>query len=466
MAQENVKNKNDFTKGPMWKAVVKMAVPLMLAQLVTTMYNVVDRMYIGHMDGAGSMALTGLGLAMPLIGLINAFSALFGSGGGPLCSIARGRGDMKEAERIMGNSLTMLLIVGVAITVLFEIFLKPMLFLLGASEATYPYASEYAKVYILGTIFVMLSMGMNYFINAQGFGRVGMLTVAIGAVLNIILDPIMIFAMDMGIRGAAIATVISQAVSAAWAMGFICSKKSILDLTLPNMRLQWSTLRRILALGVTGFVMQATGAVVMMTANLQLRTYGSDYYVGAMTVINSLKEVCMMVCLGMTNGAQPVLGYNYGAGAYGRVKQGIRFSAVTTVSYTLLCWAIVMLFPGALTKIFNNDPSLLEVAKPAMRVYFCGFTFLALQMTGQSTFVGLGKSKQAICFSLLRKVVIVVPIMLLLPHLPRVGVMGVFWSEPISDFLGGFACVITMYLTVYRKLGEDQPRKVTEENKA
>ena len=442
----------------MWEAVLKMAVPLILAQLVTTLYSIVDRMYIGHMAGVGSLALTGLGLTSPIIGIINACAALCGSGGGPLCSIARGRGDLKDAERIMGNGLTMLLIIGVAVTVLFLAFLKPILFLLGASEATYPYAAEYGRIYILGTVFVMLSLGMNYFINAQGFARIGMLTVTIGAILNIILDPIMIFVMHLGIRGAAVATVISQAVSAVWAMEFLCSKRSILDLTISNMRLRWSIVRRILALGVTGFVMQATGALVTMTANVQLRTFGGDLYVGAMTVINSVKDVCLLICTGLTHGAQPVLGYNYGAGAYSRVRQGIRFVACASVAYAVFCWGVVMLIPQTLIRVFNSEPALLEICVPAMRIYFCAFAFMSLQMTGQCTFVGLGKSRQATFFSLLRKVFIVVPLIFLLPQIPFFGVRGIFWSEPISDLIGGTACCLTMYFTVYRKLGDDLPR--------
>ena len=442
----------------MWQVILKMAVPLILAQLVTTLYSLVDRMYIGHMAGVGSLALTGLGLTMPIIGFINAFAALCGAGGGPLSSIARGRGDIEDAERIMGNALSMLLIIALAVTGLFLAFMKPALYLLGASDATYPFAAEYARIYILGTVFVMLSLGMNYFINAQGFSKIGMLTVAIGAVLNIILDPIMIFAMNFGIRGAAIATVISQAVSAAWAMGFLCSKKSILDLTVSNMRLHWTTVRRILALGFTGFVMQATGSLVMVVSNIQLRTYGGDLYVGVMTIVNSVKEVILLIAHGLTHGAQPVLGFNYGAGAYGRVKQGIRFVSLTAAIYAFICWSIVMLMPGALVRIFNSEPEMVVAAVPGLRVYFCGFVLMALQLAGQCTFVGLGKSRQATFFSMLRKVVIVVPLVILLPRLPMFGVLGVFWSEPISDLLSGAACYLTMYFTVYRRLGDDQPR--------
>jgi len=459
MEEKTRKTVNDFTVGPMWKVILRMSIPMILAQLVCTLYSLVDRMYIGHMEGVGSLALTGLGLTMPIVSLLNALAALCGAGGAPLCSIARGRGDLKDAERIMGNALTMLLIIAAAATVLIDIYMKPILYLLGASDATYPFAAEYARIYILGTVFVMLSLGMNYFINSQGFSKIGMMTVSIGAVLNIVLDPIMIFALHLGIRGAAIATVISQAVSAAWAMGFLCSKKTILDLTLANMRLRWSVVRRILALGFTGFVMQATNSVVIMVANTQLRAFGGDLYVGTMTVVNSVREVIILISHGLTQASMPVLGYNFGAQAFGRVKQGIRFIVAASSGYAILCWVVVMLFTRQIVCVFNSEPELLAIALPSMRVFFCGFVLMSLQMAGQCVFVGLGKSRQATFFSLLRKVIIIVPAMLLLPRIPMFGVMGVFWSEPISDVLGGFFCFFTMYFTIYRKLEDvDMPR--------
>lgn len=449
------RSKTDFSTGPVWRVIMRMAVPLMLAQLVNVLYSVVDRMYIGHIPGVGSLALTGLGLTMPIVSIVTAFTSLCGTGGGPLCSIARGRGDKEDAETVMGNSLALLLILAAILTAALQIFSRPILFAFGASPATYPYAAEYLRIYLWGTLFVMLSTGMNYFINSQGFPTTGMLTVVIGAVLNIILDPIFIFLLDWGISGAALATVISQAVSAVWAMSFLLSKKAVLDLRLKNLRLRPKTVGKILALGVTGFVMSITNALVQTSCNTQLQLYGGDTWVGAMTVINSVREMTFMAAHGLTAGSQPVLGFNYGAGAYSRVKRGICFVSVASVVYALVVWLLVMLIPGALTRVFNSDPELVAVCSRAMRIYFCGFFLMALQLAGQSSFVGLGKSRQAVFFSLLRKAIIVTPLVFLLPMIPAMGAEGVFWAEPISDLIGGGSCFLTMYFTVYKKLPAD-----------
>lgn len=449
--------KNDFTKGEVWRVIMRMALPLMLAQLVNVLYSVVDRMYIGHIPGVGSLALTGLGLTMPIVSIVTAFASLCGTGGGPLCSIARGEGKKRYAEEIMGNCFALLLILGVALTVLLEIFAKPILYAFGASDATFPYAEEYVRIYLLGTVFVMISLGMNHFINAQGFASVGMLTVAIGAVVNIILDPVFIFMLDMGIAGAALATLIAQAVSAVWALAFLLSKRAILDFKLKNMVLKAALVGRILALGVTGFVMSITNALVQTACNRQLQLFGGDSYVGAMTIINSLRELTFMAAHGLTAGAQPVLGYNYGAAAFSRVKKGIRFVSGASLIYGLAVWLAVMLIPRTLASIFSSDPQLLDATEKSMRIYFCGFFLMSLQLAGQCVFVGLGKSRQAVFFSLLRKAIIVTPLVFLLPLLPAFGVYGVFWSEPISDLLGGAACFITMYFSVYKTLPQDSP---------
>ena len=461
--------KNDFSKGPMWQVILKMAVPMMMAQLVNVLYNVVDRMYIGHIEGVGAMALTGLGLSMPVISLITAFANLCGSGGGPLCAIARGEGDKEKAERFMGNSFVMLLGIGIVLTALLSIFLKDILFFLGASENTYFYASEYLRVYLLGTIFVMISLGMNAFINAQGFAKIGMFTVVLGAVVNIVLDPFFIlgpgeklfsvitmpFGLGLGIAGAAWATVIAQFCSAVWVLQFLFSRRAILDLRPKSMRLRAKTVGRILGLGVTGFVMGVTNSLVQSACNVQLQRWGGDLYVGVMTVINSVKELCFLVVHGLASGAQPVLGFNYGAKKYDRVRTGIRFFCVASLLYACSVWALSMTIPGALIRIFNQDAEMLRAGIPSIRIYFCGFMFMSLQSAGQCVFVGLGKAKHAVTFSLLRKVVIVLPLVFLLPLIPGMGVNGVFWSEPISDLLGGGACFLTMWFTVYKKLGRE-----------
>ena len=462
--------KNDFSKGPMWQVILKMAVPMMLAQLVNVLYNVVDRMYIGHIEGVGAMALTGLGLSMPVISLITAFANLCGNGGGPLCAIARGEGDKEKAERYMGNAFVLLLIVGVTITALLSVFLKDILFFLGASENTFPYAAEYLRVYLIGTLFVMISLGMNAFINAQGFAKIGMFTVVLGAIVNIVLDPFFIlgkgeklfgvitmpFGLGLGIKGAAWATVLAQFCSAVWVLQFLFSKKAILDLRPKSMRLRAQTVGKILALGVTGFVMGVTNSLVQSACNIQLQRYGGDLYVGVMTVINSVKELCFLVVHGLASGAQPVLGFNYGAREYDRVKTGIRFFCVASLIYACTVWALSVTIPGALIRIFNQEPALLAAGIPSIRIYFCGFMFMSMQSAGQCVFVGLGKARHAVIFSLLRKVVIVLPLVFLLPLIPAMGVNGVFWSEPISDLLGGGACFVTMWFTVYRKLGKER----------
>ena len=433
----------------MARNIIAMAVPMTVAQLINILYNVVDRMYLGRLPG--HLALTGLGLCLPIISILMGFANLCGMGGSPLCSICRGRGENEEAERIMGNSFSLLLLFGAALTVLCLIFRRPILYLFGASAVTFPYANDSLTIYILGTLFVMISLGMNPFINAQGFSRMGMITVAVGAAVNIVLDPIFIFLLDMGVRGAALATVISQGCSALWVLKFLTGKKAILKLRLSALRLQAGRVRRILSLGTSGFVMSMTNSLAQVLCNASLEAYSGDLYVGVMTVINSIREIITMPVQGITSGCQPVLGYNYGAGQYGRVRQGIRFTTVLTVGYSVVVWAVVMLLPEPLIRIFNNEADLIAAGIPAFRIYFATFFFMSFQFIGQSVFVGLGRSKNAIFFSLLRKAFIVAPLTLILPAV-GFGADGVFLAEPISNVLGGLACILTMYFTVYRRL--------------
>lgn len=441
---------NDFSKGSVARNIINMAVPMTVAQLINILYNVVDRMYLGRLPG--HLALTGLGLCLPIISILMGFANLCGMGGAPLCSICRGRGEREEAEKIMGNSFALLLLFGSALTVLCLIFRRPILYLFGASDITFPYANDYLSIYILGTLFVMISLGMNPFINAQGFSRMGMITVAVGAVVNIVLDPIFIFLLGMGVRGAALATVLSQACSAVWVMRFLTGRKAILKLRLSALRLQAGRVRQILSLGTSGFAMSMTNSLAQVLCNASLEAYSGDLYVGVMTVINSIREIITMPVQGITNGCQPVLGYNYGAKEYQRVRQGIRFTTCVTMVYSVAVWALVMLLPGPLIRIFNNEPDLIAAGVPAFRIYFATFFFMAFQFIGQSTFVGLGRSKSAVFFSLLRKAFIVAPLTLILPAV-GFGANGVFLAEPISNVLGGLACILTMYFTVYRRLG-------------
>ena len=434
----------DFSQGSIAKNIMSLAVPMTAAQLINVLYSVVDRMYLGRLPG--HLALTGLGLTIPIVSIIMGFANLCGTGGAPLCSICRGRGDREEAERVMGNAFTLLLIFGGAVTTLFLIFKRPVLYLFGASDATYPYADAYMTVYLLGTVFVMIGLGMNPFINAQGFGRVGMMTVG-----NIVLDPIFIFWLDLGVQGAAWATVIAQGCSAVWVLVFLTGRRAALRLRPQCMALKAARVRRIVSLGLSGFFMNLTNSLVQVVCNATLQVYGGDLYVGVMTIINSLREVFMMPVHGLSNGAQPVTGYNYGAGLYSRVRQSIRFSVAGTVGCAALFWAAAMVFPGALIRIFNGDAEVLAAGVPAMRIYFCLFIPMSLQMAGQGVFVSLGRSRQAIFFSLLRKAVINAPLTVLLPV--WMGTDGVFVAEAVSQLVGGLACIITMYWTVYRPFG-------------
>lgn len=444
----------DFSQGKIWKNIVSQAVPLTLAQLVQLLYNVVDRIYIGHLPGTDNMALTGIGLTFPLITLIAAFTNLFATGGVPLFSIARGKREEERAERIMGNVFSLLMGTAILLLIFCYLFRKPILYLFGASDESYLYADEYLQIYLLGTVFSMLVTGLNGFINAQGFPGIGMLTTIIGAVLNLILDPIFIFLWHMGVRGAALATVLSQFVSVVWVLRFLTGEKALLRLKKKNLRLDGRLVKDIVGLGTSGFIVQATNALVQIACNITLQGYGGDLYVGIMTVLNSVREVLSLPVMGITSGCQPILGYNYGAKKMSRVKEGIRFTALIGFLYTMIAWAVVMIFPHFLFSIFTNDNTMVETGNAALQIYFFGFCFMVFQFTGQSTFQALGYAKRSIFFSMFRKVVIVVPLTFLLPML-GFGVNGVFLAEPISNVVGGLACFITMWFTVYRKLGKN-----------
>lgn len=371
MVQENTVN--DFSKGSVVKNILTLALPMTLAQLINILYNIVDRMYIGRIPDHATLSLTGLGLSMPIISAVIAFANLFGVGGAPLCSIARGKGDIKGAEKVVGNAFTMLLCTGVLLTVTGLLFKKPLLYAFGSSDATFPFADSYLSIYLLGCTFVTVSLGMNSYINAQGFARMGMVTTLIGAVLNIILDPLFIFTMGMGIRGAAIATVISQLASAIWTVRFLTSQKAILRIRVSCMRPSLKTIRDIAALGLSNFMMSITNSIVQVVCNSTLSLYGGDLYVGVMTVINSVREIVSMPVSGITNGSQPVISFNYGAEKYDRIKTAIRFMAVSCIAYTTAIWGILHLFPVFFIHIFNTQADLVEAAVPSMQIYYFGF---------------------------------------------------------------------------------------------
>lgn len=445
-------HQTDFSRGSVYRNIMEVAAPMILAQLLNLLYNIVDRIYIGRIPKVGTTALTGVGICFPIISLVSAFTYLYGNGGAPLCAMERGRGNEEEAEKLMGNSFFLLLVTGVVLLILGELFYRPVLYLFGASDATFVYAREYIRLYLLGTVFVMVSVGMNPFINSQGFGNMGMVSVLIGAALNILLDPLFIFGFQMGVKGAALATILSQLCSAVWVMWFLTSKKAVLKLKISCMRLEAARVKRILGLGVSGFIMSFTNSLVQVVCNATLQTYGGDIYVGVMTVLNSVREICTLPVQGFTNGASPVMSFNYGEKAFERVKKAIWFVTAVCVSYTVLIWGALRLAPAFFIRIFNDSPELLEKAVPSLHIYFFGFCFMALQFTGQSVFVALGKSRRATFFSLLRKAFIVAPLTVLLPQVANLGVDGVFWAEPISNLIGGCACFITMLCTILPEL--------------
>ena len=442
---------HNFAVGSVKRLIVSQALPLTVAQTVQLLYNIVDRVYIGHLKDIGDLALTGLGITFPVIVIISTFTNLFASGGVTLFSIARGKGHSEEAEQLIGSVCFLLLVTSAILFSIFYIFHRPILFLFGASNASFPYASQYLKIYLFGTVFSMLSTGLNGFINSQGFPRIGMLTTVIGALLNIILDPILIFALHLGIQGAAIATVVSQAISFIWVIHFLTGKTAILQLKRKYLSIDLPHLKGITALGLPGFVMHGTNSLVQAVCNNQLQLYGGDLYVGIMTILNSVREMVSVPITGIGHGAQPILGYNYGAGKNERVKEGIRFSTVLGAVYLTAAWIIIMLIPRQLIGIFSEEILIITLGSEMLLIYFFGFVFMTFQSAGQTAFQALGKAKYAIFFSLLRKAIIVVPLTLLLPAV-GFGVKGIFLAEPISNVVGGLAAFITMWLTVYRKL--------------
>lgn len=444
---------NDFSRGSIPKTITRLALPMIAAMLVNALYSVIDRIYIGHLAEIGQMALTGIGLCYPITMSIAAFSYLVGNGGGPLTSILRGAKDDEGAERVLGNSITLLLLFGITVPLICFFIRKPILFLFGASNATYPYANEYITIYLLGSLSVMLTLGLNPFLNAQGFTRTGMMTVLIGAVCNIALDPLFIFALDMGVAGAAIATVISQTVSAVWILLFLRGKRNLVRVRARNLRLERKLCGRIMGLGFSGFIMNITEAAISAVFNASLSLFGGDIYVTVMTVATSVSQILIMPMSGFAQGAQPVTGYNFGAGEYGRVKQCFWFLVKFCTVYAVLAWLVLMIFPSQLIQIFNNDSNLLETAIPMFRVFYCMNFIMCLQMAAQNTFVAMGEGKKATFFALFRKVILLIPLILILPRV-GFGITGVFAAEPVADTVSAVTCFTTFLLTAYRKLGK------------
>lgn len=391
-------HQTDFSTGSVYRNIMEVAVPMIFAQLLNLLYNIVDRIFIGRIPEVGATALTGVGLCFPIITLITAFTYLFGNGGSPLFSMERGRGNTDEAEKLMGNTFVMLLATGLVLIIVGLLFYRPILYLFGASDVTFPYASSYIRIYLLGTLFVMISLGMNPFINAQGFGEMGMLTVLLGAVLNIALDPLFIFVLHLGVRGAALATVFSQFVSAAWVIRFLTGRQAVICLKKSAFKISGERVLRIMSLGMSGFFMAFTNSLVQVVCNATLQRWGGDTYVGVMTVLNSVREIFTMPVQGFTGGASPVISFCYGGKMYDKIKKAIFFVTAVCVIYTFLGWGILRLFPEFFIRIFNDSGEMLAAGVPALHIYFFGFCFMALQFTGQSAFVALGKSRRATFF--------------------------------------------------------------------
>ncbi len=417
------------------RLLVILAVPSIVAQMVNLLYNMVDRIYIGHIPGSGDIALTGLGLCFPIIMIITAFSNLIGAGGAPRVAIHMGKGEQEQAEKTMGNCVAILVLLAVILTVLLELFAVPLLNIFGASDNTLPYALSYLRIYVVGTLCVMISLGLNPFITTQGFSDVAMKTVIIGAVCNIILDPVFIFLLGMGVQGAALATILSQGVSAVWVLFFLNGKRTKLRLKKQHLKIEWKVIAPVLALGVSPFVMGATESALNIAFNSSLAKYGGDVAVGAMTILSSIMQLQFMPTQGLTQGAQPIMSFNYGAAKIDRVKKTYRLLIGCCLAYTMAFWLAVQCFPQMFVKIFNDTPELLDTTTWALRIYFATSGIFGIQMAVQQTFLSLGQAKVSLFIACLRKIILLIPLIYLLPYFFEDKVFAVFLAEPVSDFI-------------------------------
>ncbi len=444
---------NDLGSAGVGHLILRLAIPSIVAQIVNLLYNLVDRIYIGHIPVIGETALTGLGLCMPVIMLVTAFSLLVGSGGAPRASIAMGKGDNALAEKILGNCTVLLTVLAIALTIILEIFAEPILLLFGASQNTLPYALDYMRIYVAGNIFVMLALGLNTFVTAQGFAKTAMATVIIGALLNIALDPLFIFVFRMDVRGAATATVISQAVSAFWVTGFLMGKKTHLRIKKSNFRLSAKIILPVLALGVSPFIMTATESILNISFNSSLSKYGDDVAVGAMTILTSIAQLLMMPSQGLAQGAQPIISFNYGAGKIDRVRKAFRILFICCTAYTLVFWCLVQLFPYFFVRLFNSESAaLLDTTVWALHIYFGSMGFFGLQIAAQQTFVALGQAKISLFIASLRKIILLIPLIYILPCFISDKVFAVFLAEPIADGISIITASLLFFLNIRKIL--------------
>ena len=438
----------DLGKESIGRLLLKLGTPSIIAQLVNVLYNIVDRIFIGRMQN-GDVAMAGIGVAFPIVLLVSAFAAFVGMGGAPLAAIKMGEKNNDEAEKIMTNSFSVLLIIAVILTIIFMIFMEPILWKFGASESTIEYATDYLGIYLIGTVFVQIALGMNPFVNTQGFAKIGMMTVTIGAIINIILDPILIFGFDMGVKGAAIATIIAQAVSAIWVLKFLIGKKTILKLSKKYLKIDIKTMKPVFALGIAPFIMQSTESLVLVSLNSQLQKYGGDLAVGAMTIMSSIMQIILLPANGLTQGAQPIISYNYGAKNIDRVKKTFKYTVLATLSYTSFMCLILMIAPEMVVKIFNNDPSLLEITSWSIKIYFAGIFIFGIQAACQSTFLALGQAKISLFLALLRKIILLVPLIFILPMIIDDKLFAVLLAEPVSDVTA--VLITTICFTIFYK---------------
>lgn len=444
-------NSTDLGKEPVGKLLLKLALPAIIAQLVNVLYNIVDRIFIGRIPN-GDIAMAGVGVAFPIIMLVSAFSALIGMGGAPLTAIKMGEKDTKGAEKIMSNSFSILVILGIVLTVTLLIFKENLLWAFGASDATIGYALEYLTIYLVGTVFVQVALGMNPFINTQGFAKMGMITVMIGAVINIILDPVFIFGFEMGVKGAALATITAQMVSAIWVLKFLFGKKSTLKIRKEYLKLDKKIILSVVALGISPFIMQSTESLVLISMNNQLQSYGGDLAVGAMTIMSSVMQIVILPLMGLTQGAQPIISYNYGAKNIDRVKKAFKLLLTISVSYTAIMCSALMIFPEVFVSIFNNKPELVEITSWSIRIFFAGMFIFGAQIACQQTFLALGKAKISLILAMLRKVILLVPLIFILPNsgLFEDKLQATLIAEPVSDIVATLI-TITTFIIFYKK---------------
>ena len=451
----------DLGKGSIGKLLFTLAIPTIIGQIVNLLYNIVDRIFIGKM-ASGDIAMAGVGVAMPIILLVSAFAMLLAAGGAPLTAIEMGKQDNDKAEEIMSNCFSMLVSVGLLLTIVFFIFREPILWAFGASKATIGYGLDYLSIYLIGTVFVQISLGMNLFINTQGFTKIGMITVIIGAVINIILDPILIFGFNMGVKGAALATIIAQGVSAAFVLKFLFGKKSILKIRKKYLKLNKKLVLSILALGVAPFIMQATESLVLVSLNNQLLKYGGDLAVGAMTIMSSIMQVLIMPLMGLTQGTQPIISYNFGAKQIDRVKKTFKLLFVICLSYSVIMVSLIMLFPEFFVSIFNNKPELMEITSWAMRIYFVGMVLFGAQIACQQTFLALGQAKISLIIAMLRKIVLLVPLIFILPMFMEDGLTAVLLAEPVADVIAIISTVI-IFAVFYKKTFNEEDKNIVKQ---